>query len=496
MTQPATPTTEASSRARRFPWSLIVAILTLLAGVCALIVWNVCSTPSGLIAELPLADGRTFRIEAVTFGTNHVVGKETLLANIIKRCGSWLPKAVVNALSSKQTSSKQVRSEIDTSHPSLVVWVNAIDTATGTNVDCQGVRIDIGNEGREAEKFGVGDLHWFGGVRAGHVFSVYPRHLTNLTVQITPWRTNVPAETVIINPAPLKPQPWIGSPLPQEQSVGEFAVRLDQLTLRTNHLSPEYYQTSTPYWHPSWQILEDGIPTEGWQQPAWIAEDATGNRGWYLGTEQPVLRYSAICYPSSTNEQAAEWVASLSSFDLDALQSNQLQDSVHSSKIGEVRFIGVFPSGSYVFDGGELLTNPPVKMGAVGGGARSGWTQNRKYLNPVRKQVLDEHYTDVPVIYLHVDFPDSSTRVGLRLRTEDGQLIPVQMEPQGSREGVWPFLLTSLSNVTMVTPEIVILRPLEAKFDVDTTTLSREEASESAELPEDVEGETVVDVFW
>lgn len=485
MTQPVITPAKASYQARLFQRIAIVFILVLLAGVCALVVWNLRSAPSGPIAELPLADGRTFRIEAVTFGTNHVVGRDSALFN---RFGRWLPRPIVRALQPTDH-----RSEINATHPSLVFWVNAIDTEGRTNVDCQGVRAELGGD---SENWCDSHSYWFGGGkfwRVGHEFTVYPRDLTNLTIRVTPWRTNVPVEVTILNPAPISRQPWVGSPPPQERGVGEFTVRLDRLTLRGSRAS---YRTASSYWDPVWQVLQAGRPAIGWQDPAWIAEDPVGNRGQQLGAQQPVLRFSVICYPSSTNETVAEVVTSLPPFSVGTLQSNQVQNSVHDSSIGKISFIGTFPRGSYVFENGVFLTNPPVRMGPVVGGAPSGWTGQSPYVTPVKQRFWDGHYTHVPVIYLHADLQDTHTRLGVRLRTEDGDLIPVEMEPDSGRKGIWPFLITNLGDATTVTPEIVLLHPLEATFDVDTTTLSREGASASAMLPEDLEGETAVDVFW
>lgn len=492
MNPPRDKTTAAGGDRRSRRRLMAAGGLVLMACLGLLLIWLWPARPAGPqpelpSAEVPLADGRIFQIEAVTYGTHHAVGRD---ATLYKRLGSVLPRGL-----SARFQPREARNEIHTAHPSLVVWVNALDSVTRTNVDCQAVRVELG--GADGEWFGEHTRSWFGGAgfwRVGHVFYVYPRHLTNLAVRITPWKTNAPVETVIPNPAPAILQPWTGLPLPQEAGTNGFAVRLAGLTLRTNHGQPRYYQTATLFWDPTWQILKDGKPVTGWQEPVWIAEDSTGNRGEHLGSRAPVLRYSVICYPSSTNQDIAEVVTRLPAVDLSALTNAVATHQTFPSSVGEIRFVGVFPPSGmrgYAFSEGEF--DPTHPMGSVSGGAPSGWTGSGGFVNPIREKWYHGHYTPWPTFYLRAHLTNTAARLGVRLRDAQGNLIATRMEPQGTRTGIWPYLASDATNLTAVTPEIVLLRPLEAAFDVDTTTLSREPGSSPPEGGPD--RETAVDLF-
>lgn len=468
-----------------------VALVVLGLLIIGLLLAVALLTPQPTLApvELPLADGRTFVIEAVTYGTNHVVGRDS---ELLKRVGRWLPSPVHRMLDSGQH-----RNEVTTPIPSLVIWANAMDTAYGTNVDCQAVRLELADPG--GVRFGEPGMSWFGGSRfwrQAFAFQVYPRSQTNLTVHITPWSTNATATATIPNPFPAKAANWVGEPLPQSIRSAEYEVSLDQLVLSTNRLEPKYWETATPYWHPMWRITRDGREARGWQHPVWTAEDASGNRGKYLGTNQAVLRYSVVCYPRTTNELAAELVTRLPNVDLSLLSSNHFWNLTLTSSVGPVRLIGLLPPSvprAHVFSEGQFLTNPPVKMGAVGGGAPSGWTARSQYTTPIQLKRWSGHYTPVPTFYLHADLSHTNARYAIRLRDEQGGLIPTHMEPQGHPDDVWPYLVRA-AGVKRVTPEVVLLRPLEASFDVDMTSLTNSTMQvDHASVAEDDPDETVVD---
>jgi hypothetical protein len=95
---------------------------------------RVLSRPTGPIASARLADGRILRIEGVTYGKQHRMGKRWLLEPI----EPWLPRQVAQLLAPQQRPS-----EVTMDEPGLVVWVNAVDAVTGKYVDCQQIRMEV-----------------------------------------------------------------------------------------------------------------------------------------------------------------------------------------------------------------------------------------------------------------------------------------------------------------------------------------------------------------
>lgn len=433
-------------------------ILVLLFGTFAFVLFRNKSKPQ---ISVKLADGRTLHIEAVTFGTNHQVGARS---PFVERFGPWMPLSVRKALEPKYPHSR-----ITHNSTGLVVWVNATDD-TGKHIDCQSIRVEFVN--KHGDLFGEEHSSWSGFDqkfwRVGHRFSAYPRDEPTLTFRITPMRTNVTTVVEFPNPHVMRPATWSGESLPQRRAFGGLEIALADLVLRTNGSPKRYWETQSVYWEPVWEFRANGQPASGYEQPKWSAEDPLGNTGQFLGVRQPVLKYFATFYPTATNAEAAMLVGALPAVNPNNLQSNILWNTKLSFAGNEIFVFGIFPPGTQVFSDGEYLTNPPVAMGAVQGGAPSGWTSQSRRVTPLKVQSWHGHYTPVPTIYLKAPKLPDEQIVGLRLRDEQGRYWVAKPESQRGEKGVHPFLLELSPEVKSVVPEVVVLRPIKAEFMVKT----------------------------
>lgn len=349
--------------------------------------------------------------------------------------------------------------------------MNAVDAETRKHVDCQALRIEFVDQ--HGDLFGSEDRHWFGHDkfwRDGHRFSAFPRTEPKLTLQVTPLAKGKrePSRVQVPNPCVRAPERWSGSGLPQSKQFGEIEVVLADLiaSSRTNKI----WETPSRYWEPRWEFRQQGKTVSGFEKPEWVAEDPTGNRGKYLGIHAPALRYSVTFYPTVTNVEAAILVGSLPTVAVTAIQSNVWWHQKFQFGTNEVVAQGFLPPGTHIFCEGTYETNPPVAMGPVGGGAPSGWVGQSKQINPLQKKQWHGHYTPVPTLYIRAESLPDKQRWGVRLRDDQGRLWPAEPEPQGRRDFVRPFLAKLPPEVTVVTPEIVVLKPLKAEFTVKTAT--------------------------
>lgn len=420
------------------------------------------------LAAVPLGDGRILQVEAVTYGVNHHIGndRDTLFWRLL----AWLPGGLFQHFASRNPSATINNLEI----PSLVVWVDAINAATGTNVDCQRVRLELVNE--QGEHFGTATADWFGGQRfwrVGHVFKVYPRDETNLTLRVNAWKNNHSSLVEIPNPHVVLPAEWTGADLPQQTTARDLNIALTDLRLRTNTASPRYYETQTPYWQPVWELRRGTEKVDGWTEPEWLAEDPLGNRGQYLGTNQPLLRFSATFYPAATNAAAAQLLATLPQSPVTNRQTVVWWNQTARQGSNDIQVLGLFPPGTRVFEEGHLLTNPPVSMGPVRGGAPSGWTGASRAVNPLKVEHYSSHYSITDSV-IYVSAPDlhGSARLAMRLRDEQGRVWEAKPESQASGSGIYPFLIQLPPDVIQITPELVLLNPVTATFTVKTSNIS------------------------
>jgi hypothetical protein len=412
------------------------------------------------LASAALGDGRILQVEAVTYGTNHHIG--ALASEVGRRLNAWLPRRLRLRLAPKNPAADINGLE----NPSLVVWVNAVSAQTGTNVDCQRIRVELVDE--QGEHYAEDNSYWFGDEqfwRAGHAFQVFPRSQAKLILQVTAWKSDQTNLMVFPNPHVVHPAVWTGMDLPQQKQAGDLTIVLTGLRLSTNGVPSHYWEARSVYWEPVWDLLRGNEKIGGWDSPEWIAEDPTGNRGRHLGTHQPVLRFSAVFYPAATNAEAAQSLASLPQTVMTDPQSIVWWNQTVHYEAQDISILGLFPAGSYVFNQGAFLTNPPVSMGRVIGGAPSGWTGQSVTVNPLKVANYHGHYsTTQSVIYVSAPKWRGKTRLAMRLRDDQGRLWVADPEPEGANDGIYPFLVNLPPEVNRVTPELVVLKPVEAEF--------------------------------
>ena len=415
-----------------------------------------------VVASVSFGDGRILQVEAVTYGKTHHVGSAR--SEVLRRLSSILPASWLARLEPKTPLST-----IDGyDHPVLVVWVNAVDEKSLTNVDCQSIRVELVDD--LGQHFESATSSWSGGQkfwRVGHVFTVYPRTAENLTMEITTWRKNKTNRVEFPNPHVVRPDSWTGAPLPQQQSVGDLNIVLTGLRLRTNGLPPKYYTTRAVFWDPVWELRHSNEKVSGWSKPEWFAEDPTGNRGQQLGTNQPVLRFSATFYPAATNSPVAQLLATMPPTIVTNVPTTNWWNQTAQFDGQNISILGWFPRSNYVFSEGVLLTNPPFYMGPVGGGAPSGWTWQTTSVSPIKDVHYSGHYsTTNDIIYVSAPNLDEKIHLAMRLRDDQGHYYLAKLDPAGPDTGIYPFLISLPPEVKQVTPELVALKPVEAKFTV------------------------------
>jgi hypothetical protein len=440
---------------------LLLAALLL----AALAAWPLVtrSKQPDFVAEADLKDGRILRVEKVSFGKKHVAGRESL---VIRTLGPWLPTSL------RQFFEPVVpRNEITSLEDELVIWVNAIKPDTKTNIDCQGIRVDLIAE--DGTIYGDSQPHWFGGERfwrVGHVFRAFPRSSKTLQMNVTTWRGSNTVQVSFANPAYTTGEKWTGSALPLTNNIRDAQIILRSLSPATNEA--KYWKAASPYWKPEFEIWWKGQRQEhGWDLE-WMGEDRYGNKGQQLGIVEPVLKFTATLHPNATNLPVALLLSSLPPIDVQSTNAVFWNSSLPANT-NTVTVLGFFPAGVHTFSEGEYLTNPPVKFAPVRGGAPSGWVSQSRRVTPSRTESFHGHYSDVPVIYVRVSNPQSKERIGMRLIAPDGSVHLAEPEPQGTARGVLPFLLKVPAESTNVRPELVFLPAFEAEYLVNTTGSSR-----------------------
>ncbi len=404
--------------------------------------------------QVLLSDGRLFLIEAVTFGTNHVVGQNDSWLVPLRKI---LPGAAVQWLTPAKGQSRQT-----TASPALVVWVHAYD-ATGKYTDCQGVRASFVDE--------QGDVYPANGLahgsfskgfnREAYTFNVFPRRSARLTLQLEPWRSEKTSTLLIPNPCRYTlAKPWTPEALPATHRVGGLDFTLENLAIQTNGGPQRKWEPLSLHWKPLFNLMADGRPATNWEAPEWEAEDATGNRGQTLGLHEPILKFIATAYPKpeAVTNETSRWNVPVMS--LPSTPQGLQWNTNRTLRNVPISIIGLFPPGSYTFSRGQL-TNAP------GGFSGKGWTGLSKQVFPGRWQHWDTHGATNYTAFLRWNAKNVEQRIAVGLRYRQGQSSRTQWGRLDEGGDVSAFVFgTPLQDAREVELEVVLLEPLRAEFVV------------------------------
>ena len=209
--------------------------------------------------EQVLSDGTILRIEAATYGTNHVFSldpiREKVRSVMPKRFQVWLGKGVLS-------------DRLETTPNCLVLWTTRFDPASGTYLRPPNERHYTADEHgcRFRSNFRRGTTVAGKGL-TGVVFAAYPRSSTNFEYLICDSSENVVGKVNMPNPFQAKSKTWNAEKLPITKTNAQLAAELERLR-----------RSDAPA-GVSWDIrLLQSEDREFWEKgPQWIC-DSSGNR--------------------------------------------------------------------------------------------------------------------------------------------------------------------------------------------------------------------------
>jgi hypothetical protein len=170
--------------------------------------------------------------------------------------------------------------------------------------------------------------------------------------------------------------------------------------------------------------------------------------------------------------EAAAAIAILPKAGIGGLSTNIWWNRTCQYGSNEIVVLGICQPGMHEFSEGVYDTNSP-RMGPTRGGAPSGWVGSVARVNPLQLVHTDGHYTPSPTLYIRARELRKPERLGVRLRDDQGRYWPAKPEPEGAANGIMPFLIELPPAVTNVVAEVVVLKPVEAEFLVNTENSNR-----------------------
>ena len=253
---------------RETRWILAAIAFAVVAGLLA---WLIVRQDDGSIR---LADGRTFRIVGVTYGTNHVFEQGPPWARLMARYGS---KNLADRLGYWVSSSLSLS-------PSVMVWTrwSAIQSNAPPNhasvVDAHGTEIE--------PKYATVNLPWRKSQDRllGWRFENYPRHQKEITVRFYEYemfhvRSHRLSEVTVRNPSPnfITPAPAPSAPITTKDNALECTL----VSLHAGEPPPRVplsaRNTIGSWATAEFEFRENGQPPTDWTVKRIDAFSASGN---------------------------------------------------------------------------------------------------------------------------------------------------------------------------------------------------------------------------
>ncbi len=449
MTELSQSPAQMSQRNRSCLLFLVVGGLILLSAV------SLSLLPRRVQTEVRLADGRVFRIEAVTFGTNHAVGPGDGWLVPLRKV---LPARVIRFITPRRGRSQQT-----TDRPALAVWVYALDAAKEKYVDCQGVQATLVDEHGDAYPANWSSHGSFSGGfnRQAHVFQVFPRRPAKLELRLKPWRAAESSAVEIRNPASrTDAASWTPEGIPATHQVGDLKFTLESLVIQTNGGPTRYWEPDSRHWQPVLKLTEQGQPATNWEPPEWAAEDGTGNRGKTLGLHEPILRFIATSRPKpdAVTDEAKRW--RLPQVNLPTTTNGMQWNTNRALAAVSTTVLGLFPPGAYTFSQGQL-TNAPGPTAA-----NFGWTGMSKQISPGKLQHWQTHRTTNYTAYVRRVVAKPEQQIAVGLRDEQGRTTWGQSSAGDEQRGLFAFAFDLSPGTQQVTLVVVVLEPAQVEFVV------------------------------
>ena len=221
--------------------------------------------------EQTLSDGTVLRIEAITYGTNHVYSKhpvrEKIRSALPKRFQSWMGIGVLS-------------SRTQTAPDCLVLWTTRFDPISGTYVQPPSEwRYVVDEHGcRFRSNFRHGATIAGNVTVSGIVFDAYPRTAKHFDYIICDKADNVVGKVNVPNFFQTRSQRWVPEKVPITKTNGQLAAELRRFGLGD--------MRGRPYAEIRLLRLQD---LESWEKALqWIC-DGSGNRSLFsaLCTNEP-----------------------------------------------------------------------------------------------------------------------------------------------------------------------------------------------------------------
>jgi hypothetical protein len=308
---------------RKSPAVLTLVSVVALVAVLGVGVWLLSREPPSQARRLP--DGALLELKQVTYGKRHRFREQRLWQQLF---APLLPPAF---------QGKEVMRMGTPREDALVCWFLQGNQPQPwylvrpvVAIDEHGCRIGSGFEG------GFGGFHGRMQVpyrTAG--LELFPRRARRFSLEIYERDAQKPvAEFTVTNPTPGPHPIWQPEPLPIEKRRGSLMITLMTLTTGVTRQELRRSLPAIPpddlravlhpsmrgrsWSHASFQIRENGAPTDRWQIAEVTVSDATGNKGSSIrtytvtdaaGNMSTSMGWNGVCIRSRTNQAGNAWAA-------------------------------------------------------------------------------------------------------------------------------------------------------------------------------------------
>lgn len=218
--------------------------------------------PAWKPVQQTLADGSTLRVEALTFGTNHIFRSHPARETLRR----WLPRRLQGFLGHSAFTG-----QVQTAPNSIVLWTTRFDPKSRMYIYPAYERSRLRDaHGCAFESSSLSASSLGGHALIGIVFEAFPRGDESFIYEITDSSDKIVGGIRIPNIHPAKRKPWIPGTVPITKTNGGLIVQLRRVHFSKATLTPSSFRPEIWFVRP--------LDSETWERgPAWIC-DSVGNR--------------------------------------------------------------------------------------------------------------------------------------------------------------------------------------------------------------------------
>lgn len=299
------------------------------------------STP---VPQIVLANGTVLRVEALTYGTNHVFTTESEWK---RRIRALLPQKLRGLL-----GPEAYRNELNQAEEELVIWISQYDPIKDAYLMPTFDECEIIAENGQRFRIGSSSSGSYSGFSEKHFYTrLFPRR--QKTFKLCFEENGHKLELDIANPFVWSGTEWTAKALPQTQTVNQVDFVLEKVDIQLSSDGDSW--TTTKF-----AVYAGNEDRTKWYEARPIFGDVTGNWNYNtLSTSEPVWKVQTKFHRTAQAVFSTNEIISLMETAIPTSGEYQIIPITEELKAAGVKFIALAGPGRFRFENEKCISAQP-----------------------------------------------------------------------------------------------------------------------------------------